>query len=299
MNTSKIDKNNILIVIVVFSILVVYLAMHNLKEKFGNYKRRINGLFQGIDSKSRENWLLDNETHDEVVSILKQVMVEINKQTGMRYYLNGLDNVTTELLPNNQVRYVVDFFVHELDSRSTKRMIVIVKLDRPTKNVTVETLNLSNAINLPEKVFDTHPNEANTSPLLITDDNLENNYHIMGVNSSKLEFSKLLKPQHKSVPTPPEFKEWILPLSIHECNGETNNFPCRNLSKKWDCNGIKYSDCETERCKGIKNYDQEIAYQPYQNPSVNRLESEKNQYSWMFDLARGISGFPHGQSNGK
>ena len=29
-------------------------------------------------------------------------------------------------------------------------------------------------------------------------------------------------------------------------------FPCRRLSKKWDCNGIKYSECESKQCKGIK-----------------------------------------------
>ena len=38
--------------------------------------------------------------------------------------------------------------------------------------------------------------------------------------------------------------------------------------------------------KVLRNYDKEIAYQPYQNPSVNRLETDKNKYSWMFDLAR-------------
>lgn len=294
---NQIGTKNIIIVVAVFCILVVYLKMFNLKEKFGCYKRRINGLYKGITDGSSESWLLNEHTHDEVVNILREVMVNINEKTGMKYYLNGIDNVTTEILPNNCVRYVVDVFVHELNSRSTKRMIVILKLDRITKNVNVETLNLSNAINLPEKVFDEHPNEANVSPLIITDDNIKNNtYHIMGINNSSLEFSKLLKQPPKEVPTPPEFKNWILPLSIHECNGETFNFPCRRLSKKWDCNGIKYSDCETERCKGIKNYDEEIAYQPYQNPSVNRLETDKNKYSWMFDLARGISGFPHGQS---
>ena len=297
MNQSNIK--NIIIVLVVFCILVVYLRMYQLRETFGNYKRRINGLYQGLTSNSSENWILDSNTHDEVVEILNLILIDINSQTGMKYYLNGIDNVTTELLPNQQVRYIVDVFVHELNSRTTKRMIIIMKLDRPSKDVTVETLNLSNAINLPEKVFDEHPNEANHSTLLITDENLKRNYHIMGTNDSKLEYSKLLNPQHKSVPTPPEFKNWILPLGIHECNGETNNFPCRKLSNKWDCNGIKYSDYETKRCKGIKNYEKEIAYQPYQNPSVNRLETEKNQYSWMFDLARGISGFPHGQSVGK
>ena len=157
MNQSNIK--NIVIVLVVFCILVVYLRMYQLRETFGNYKRRINGLYQGLTSHSSENWVLDGNTHDEVVEILNLILVDINSQTGMKYYLNGIDNVTTESLPNQQVRYVVDVFVHELNSRTTKRMIIIMKLDRPTKDVIVETLNLSNAINLPEKVFDEHPNE--------------------------------------------------------------------------------------------------------------------------------------------
>ena len=294
----KLEK---LIVVVVFVILVIYLKMFNIREKFGLYKRRMNGLYQGLNDNSDAEWTLDETTHQEVITILKQILIRLNCQTRMKYYLNGIDNVTTEALPNQKIRYIVDVFLHELESRTTKRMIIIFKVCNVSKNVEVETLNMSNAIKLPEKYFTDHPHEANTSPLIIKDENVRNGeYHIMGVNSSNLDFSKLKTQHPKEVPTPPEFQKWILPLSIHECTNESiKNFPCRRLSTKWDYNGIKYSDCDTEQCQGIKNYQETIAIQPYQNPTVNNMDAESNEHDWMFDLAKGISGFPHGSSNGK
>lgn len=288
-----------IIVVVVFVILVIYLKMFNIREKFGMYKRRVNGLYQGINDHSDADWTMDEATHDEVVSILREVLIRINCKTKMKYYLNGIDNVTTDHIGNHKVRYIVDVFLHELHSRSTKRMMIVMKVCRLSKNVEVETINLSNAIRLPEKYFHNHPNEANNSTIIIKDENVRNGeYHIMGLNNSKLEFSKLETQLSKKVPTPVKFNKWILPLSIHECQ-DKNRFPCRELSSKWDCNGVKFSQCSTDKCKGIKNHKKNIPIQPYQNPTINRMETEGNDYDWMFNLARGISGFPHGQSVGK
>jgi hypothetical protein len=293
----KLEK---LIVVVVFVILVIYLKMFNIREKFGLYKRRVNGLYQGLNDHSDADWTMDEYTHHEVISILRAILVRLNCQAGMKYYLNGIDNVTTESLPNNKLRYIVDVFLHELDSRTTKRMMIIMKVCRVYKNVEVETLTMSNAIKLPEKHFSNHPNEANHPSLIIKDENVKSGeYHIMGVNSSNLDFSKLKRQNVKEVPTPVEFTKWILPLSIHECQENVNNYPCRKLSDKWDCNGIKYSDCKTKNCQGIKSHNKEIPIQPYQNPTLNRMETEGNEHDWMFNLARGISSFPHGSSNGK
>jgi len=289
------NLDNYILVIIMFLILVVSVCYYKVNENFSCYKRKVNGLYAGIDDNSREYWLNNNDLNNKITNILEQILDELNNKIGSRFSLNGIDTIKTEELPNNKNRYIVDFFVHEYTHRETKRFITSIIVC--CNYVQVESLNLSNALNAKVDNFPVFKD----SNLILTDDNLkQNSNHLFGRNDSKLEFSKIKEKHIKSEPCHLEFQKWILPLSISEANmNKQSLYPCRIQSTEWDSDGVNYTQEGSSNCIGIKSDNSPINIQPYQNPTVNRLETEENGYSWLFDLSKGISGFPHGSSNGK
>jgi hypothetical protein len=297
MNTSS-----LVLVLLVLLIIVCYMSMYDLRESFGCYKRQINGLYNGLTDNSNPLWTLEESEKDKVENILKSILVEINKKVKSKLHYLYIDQVTKEKKSENNYKYIVDFFVHELKDQTTKRIMIIFNVDENTKDVSIETLNLSNAIISPEKVFMELPGDR----LILKDSNIghrlgSTDYNVMGINNSNIEFSILDNKDKlsKQVPheNPSEFQKWILPMSIHE-TGENCmlNYPCRKQFKCWDVDGIHINEEETSTCKGLNNSNRILPKRPYENPTVNRMETIDNDYYWLFDLSRGISGFPHGQS---
>lgn len=293
---------NLVLVLLVLLIVVCYMSMYDLRESFGCYKRQVNGLYNGLTDNSDPLWTLKENEKDKIENILKSILIEINKKINTNLHYLYIDQVTKEKKYNNNNRYVVDFFVHELGNQTTKRIIVVFNINENNKDVNIETLNLSNAITSPEKIFMELPGDR----LILKDSNIghrlgSTDYNVMGLNKSKIEFSILDEKEKvpKQVPNtnPSEFQKWILPLGIHESgDNATLNFPCRKQFKCWDVDGIHINENETKTCKGLKNSSQVLPKRPYDNPTVNKMETIDNDYYWLFDLSRGISGFPHGQS---
>lgn len=285
---------NLLLVLTVLAIVTIYLATYNMREHFGLYKRQINGLYNGIRDYGFYHWSLKEEDRLKLEAILKSILNEVNKQLGTDLYYMYLDKVDVDhMCGDSKVKYVTDFFVHELKNQTTKRLLVIFELNNCSNTVMVEKVTFSNAIKLPDKVFMDSPGNA----LILEDDNIGSNlgqsdYHIMGVNTSNIEFSILDDPIIRKVPTPKEFTKWIAPNKFHTCSldAQINAMASKGLTE-WNVDGIEIDNQRTRQLTR-SNF-------PGKNPSVNSMETIDNDYYWMFDLARGISGFPHGQSSGK
>jgi hypothetical protein len=286
------EEKKLLLVFTVLAIITVYLASYNLRENFGLYKRQINGLYNGIQENGFYHWSLKEDDRIKLENILKSILNEVNKQLNTKLYYMYLDKVDVDnMYGSSKVKYVTDFFVHELKNQTTKRLMVLFELDSSSNTVIVEKITFSNAIKLPDKIFMDQPGNN----LILTDDNIgsslgQSEYHIMGVNTSNIEFSILDEPTIKIVPTPKEFNKWIVPNKFHSCSldAQINAMASKGLTE-WNVDGIEI-DNQRKRQLTRSNF-------PGKNPSVNSMESIDNDYYWMFDLARGISAFPHGQSN--
>ena len=104
-----------------------------------------------------------------------------------------------------------------------------------------------------------------SSKLILSDENLGYDYTIMGINKSSIPFSLYQGAISNKGLTSTMYQETIHPSKIQE----------KQLENRL---GTK--------CKNI----------PF-NPSIHMSIVDENQYTWMFDKARGISAFPHGSSN--
>lgn len=260
-------------------------------EGFTN-ARKISGArnnYDGIDSNSDTPWTIDKPTKLVITDIIRKILNEINRQTGMTYYFTAYDQLKQDVLSDNETRFIADFFVHELKNLFSRRIMLVFRVNFATKAVVVEHTNLSNAFNLPDKSFMDYP----SSNIILQDDNLlAGEYHIMGRNSSKLDFSILSGKDQmsKDVPTPTVFQKWILPMGIASAYQNPQAiFPSRRQSNCWDTSGVNYIEPQTNLQMGVRNTHLTRYPYPYFNPTVNRQQDYNSKYRWMFDLGSGAS----------
>jgi hypothetical protein len=249
--------------------------------------------YAGLNNNSDTPWTIDKPTKLVITDIIRKILNEINKQTGMTYYFTAYDQLKQDVLSCNETRFVADFFVHELKNLFSRRIMLVFRVDFASKNVVVEHVNLSNAFNLPEKSFMDYP----SSNIILQDDNLlAGEYHIMGSNSgnnsSKLDFSILADKDNmpKEVPTPTEFQKWILPMGIAAAYQNPQAiFPSRRQSNCWDSSGVNYIEPQTALQIGTRSTHMTRYPYPYFNPTVNRQQDYDGEFRWMFDLGMGAS----------
>ena len=250
--------------------------------------------FANLTNNSDNPWTIDKPTKLIITDIIRKIINNINKQTGMSYYFTAFDQLQQDVVSPVETRFTADVFVHEIKNLFTRRMLLVFCVNFATKKVQVDYVNLSNAFKMPEKSFMDYPAPA----LILQDDNLlSNEYHIMGRNNSSLDFS-ILKDNDiipKDVPTPTEFQKWILPMGIASAYQNPQAiFPSRSQSTCWDNNGINYIQPQTALQMGVKNTPLTRYPYPYFNPTTNRQREYNTEYKWMFDLADSHSGFGRG-----
>jgi len=259
--------------LIVILILIKYTEMQNSSEGFTNKT------YDGINSNSDAPWTIEKTTKLVITDIIRKIINMINKKTGMSYVFTSYDQLSQEVLCPVKTRFTADFFVHEMRNLFTRRMLIIFVVNFATRKVDVEHVNLSNAFKLPEKQFMDY-----TAPeLILQDDNLlKNEFHIMGLNKSKIDFSILKddngKQKNLNIPDG-EFQRWILPLGIDASAGNPQNmFPHKKQSRCWNTQGINYGK-ETS-----------VSLYPKFNPTVNLQRTWDTEYKWLNDLVDNTSG---------
>ena len=102
----------------------------------------------------------------------------------MSYYLGKIDQINQECVGCGQT-FIVDVFVHETKHSFTRRLIMDFTIMK-NADVRVNKVNQSNAMYHPPKLYMDLP----ANELILTDENMENNHHIMGTPDSSIEFSQ-------------------------------------------------------------------------------------------------------------
>lgn len=259
---------NILLVVVVFLILYIYVSNYQQIESFGSIKRRTLG-YDGLSVNGTSEYTTDPETLYIVKKVCHNILGEVNKKTKMSYRLGKIDQINQECVGCGQT-FIVDVFVHEVNNSFTRRFIMDFTIMK-NADVRVNKVNQSNAMHHPEKLYDNIPHNE----LILTDENMKHNHHIMGTPDSSIDFSKyegdtstkdMNNNAHQLIVNDRRsglYKDWILPVEMERHNQMTKGSKCH-----------------------------QVAY----NPTINMSLTDKNQYSWMFDKSKGITQFPHATS---
>lgn len=268
-------------------------------RSWGNGREDFN-TYSGLTNRSDTPWTIDLPTKTMVITILNQIMNVINKKTGMTYVFSSFDRLDQDTIDRATKRFTADFFVGEMRTLTTKRLIIIFTLNYKTKEVEVEHINLSNAIHVQDKVFMDYP----VPELILTDENLmKNEYKIMGINQTSLEFGILAGSEKGKgswesgnssfSQSAKDLRAYMLPVgSLSAYSNPQAIFPSRRQSKCWDTTGVNYAQPQTDLKIGINNSSMKVFPQPYENPTQGgrRWDSE---YRDLFDLTNS-SGYGRG-----
>ena len=266
---------------------------------WGNGKENFN-TYSGLTNRSDTPWTIDLPTKTMVITILNQIMNDINKKTGMAYVFSGFDRLDQDKIDRASTRFTADFFVGEMRNLETKRLIIIFTLNYKTTEVQVEHVNLSNAMKITDKTFMDYP----VPELILTDDNLmKNEYKIMGINQSSLEFGVLKGSETGkgswesgnggSSQSAKDLRAYIMPVgSLSAYSNPQAIFPSRRQSKCWDTAGINYAQPQTDLKMGINNSSMKVFPQPYENPTQGGRTWD-SEYRDLFDLTNS-SGYGRG-----
>lgn len=277
---------NVILIVIIVGLLV---KMNQTQEHFDILSRIERGK-KVCKSYKFTPWTLTFPDEDEVKNILNTVLQHINNKLDMNYHLDKIDNVTKEYDFNKNTRYLIDFFSYHLDpnkKNDINRRFILDVTKKPNNILKVNLLTLGNA-----KKYK-HPNELSLpehedNELIIKDVNLQSIYHIIGNVNKTLDYGlneSESKVDIKHIPDiTHKYQSWILPKGSEQ---KTEVYPCRKQHKWWDNNGVHYIDNKNKTCKGIDTSATPRPVIADFEAGHGKILADKNQYSWLFNKARG------------
>jgi len=278
---------NILTIILLLIVVGVMAKMSQNQEHFETLSRLERGK-QICNSQSFKPWTLTFPDDVEVKNIVNTVLQYINKKLDMNYHLGKFDHVTKETDFDGNTRYLIDFFSYHLDPTKKNDINRRFILDVTKKNtkLNINMLTVGNA-----KKYK-HPGEINLpsledNELILKDTNYQNIYHIMGKTHPILDYgiyNNETDTKHLSG-VKHDYQSWILPKKAKTSN---NVFPCRKQHKWWNKDGVHNTDEKSNECIGVNTATVPRHETAEFYASHGKLLYEINDYSWLFDKARGM-----------
>ena len=240
--------------ILVLIIVYLVLSLNHKKESFEasqRYKKRA----QSINSSE----VLNPEINPRIYKIARSLIKKVNSDLKVNYQMGKFDNVIEDSDNEGNPRYVMDFFVYQINQQQVndvnRRLIADVTVYVDKNQLQINTLNFSNAIKdqgpqyLPLNDDDT--NKLIIKPSLTGQDyNPSGGPHLKSWRGS-LEYNTFDSPAGmKSDPDDGEFQNTILPLQIQELKNK-RVFPCQDYGDWWDANGVPFTQAEENGLKKL------------------------------------------------
>jgi hypothetical protein len=261
-------------------------------------------VIDGFTSSINPHWSLNTDLDSETYKIAKAIIANINKKLNTNYIFGQFENVIKDSDTNGNKRYIMDFFVYQINSTAVNdvnhRIIVDLTLFYKTKTIQVNTINFSNAnkLDLEDNNLQNNKDGLIITPLLFNDK----------ANPMKFTFNEPLEFNEFHNPKPVELSDtdrrpWLLKSSMRA-------FPCQDYGDWWDENAIPLTYEEENGLPPNKNkpawcynsyntatVPQTIVAQKYPQFVKMPYDQANKEYNWMFDKMQGIAAFPHGGSN--
>tara|TARA_B100000768_G_scaffold89615_1_gene84100 strand:- start:385 stop:1293 length:909 start_codon:yes stop_codon:yes gene_type:complete len=209
---------------------------------------------------------------DYLKKIIKQLINEINKKTNLHFRFIEFEHVIEQIFKNNSKRFIIDFFIHEIDNYYNRRLILDI-LDK-NNEIFIRKITIGNG-----KKIDTNLVELdndNFDKKILNDDNLKFENTIIGLYNTKLEYSNTnLK---NSMERNRNFTKWIEPPKIVN---KKKTWPCRNEGKWWDTYGVKNNQIPSLNCRGVNtSYTSSLKTSNFK-PNHKNIDSN-GANNWLF-----------------
>lgn len=217
---------------------------------------------------------------------IEVIINKINAMGNNNYIIMNYETIIVQEGTSNSKHYLTDVFIYQTKKDIMTKLLVDL-FEFNDNKVYVNNVTISNShIDKCDLDSSKKNDEVNYK-----DNNEETQLDYSFLDTNIIEISNNEK----------SFNPWILPEKVNELRSEgVEGWPCGKSSDEWDTYGIqknKPSQDKLECRDGYNKATQSRNIVPQQNPTVIGLP-KKTQYSWLFNLFRGIPSFPTGSSLG-
>ena len=221
-------------IILIISLIFLLLVIRN-RENF-----RCSAKF---NTKYNSNYI-DLISKDKINNIVNFIFLKLNKDNGINYRVVSYDDMEVITYKDHTIRYKINLFILDKDNDNSRKVVMDL-IDINNKGV-LKLMSIKMGKSL-----------DNIIPLPESTTNLVNYnfgyYNINGNTENILDYSFIPKEDLNSS-TKYKYNDWIphkeLSCAIKE---EPQPFPCRNLGKWWDNDGIKTISAKTKSCIGVNS----------------------------------------------
>lgn len=98
-------------------------------------------------------YVTDTMSYDTPIKgMVKSILAEFNKQHKTEYSLIAFDRVNVDIVDSENMRYTMRIYVHNKRMAEGRNMVLVFTVST-SKNIKVESINISNAVNLPNNIW--------------------------------------------------------------------------------------------------------------------------------------------------
>ena len=232
---------------------------------------------------------LPDGVKDDLKNIITTIMTDLNNLSTTKYYPGEYESVTLERGTNGNKRYIIDMFMYDIADRYNIRILIDI-VDKNNK-YHLNNIRMVNAdeetISLIGDIYGIDTNNILDSRFITSC--AKNG--VEGHNKTSLESSLLNKE---------DYKKGIKTNHLEGNPGGIRNkwIVDEHLSKECNRKKPSYSSlCNWDKHGALKNFKSETYLNwPSYNPTITGLPHHETDTHSMFNLARGIVDFPHGQA---
>ena len=250
---------------------------------------------------------IDQDLNEKLTYLVKDIIGTINKISENSYFIKKIENVYCLIDRKANQRYIVDFFIYDVENYYTTRMIsdiVIVDDEIYLNYLHVQSASNSTIINNYDVKFNSigilfDSNMFHEDLSKIFDNYYSSSFKVVGVNDSNLEYSKedltevltLNSLKNSYIPSnisPNSYKDlenkglngyldMYLPENQNMIKSKTF---CDKYKLEWDKYGIKNENDNTDKnCYLNNNATISEINEPYFAPGVVTKRVDYNRYS--------------------
>ena len=258
---------------------------------------------------------IDKEINDRLVRITEQMINTLQQVTQQEYFMKRIENVYCQMDSKNNQRYIIDFFIYDINNYYTIRLIGdIVILD---DEIYINYLNVQSGSN--PTLLNKYDVKFNTMGILFDADmfhenigNLFDNYYmnsfkLIGISDKNKEYNRedltevlslnslrnMYFPSNESPMTIQDYTNKGLSERLEEyvpSDQMTIKSPsfCKKSQLRWDSQGIPLQENDNAKsCYENNNSTLAIMNDPRFVPGLMYKRSSEDAYSWLKDPARG------------
>jgi len=236
-----------------------------------------------VERESFTQHTMDPEYRSKLTKLLKIIISSINNLSETDFYIKGVENLYVLRDEGDNFRFIVDTFMYDIKNYYTIRLnadIVLYKGEAFINYLDIDESAINNILNKYDvkyqaqgilSKYNMFTNDAES----LLNEYYENNYKVIGVNNTSLEYETN---DLSSLFSLNQLSHNYLPAGTP--NQDASYF-CKKNKQTFDSKGVKFINEFNSDCIAHNNAGRKYPNEPYTSSSSIKTRVDFNAYDWL------------------